>query len=125
MNKYGKFFLSFLPAISSKAKKSLMEKMRSWKITKISDRSLEQIAELINPTVRGWINYYGKFYKTALWLILNQTQIAIINWARKKFKICKNSFRKAFKLITKMKILNPNLFAHWSFWKQSRTVRAV
>ena len=31
-----------------------------------SDKSLNEMAEASNPVIRGWINYYGKFYKSAL-----------------------------------------------------------
>ena len=62
-NKHGKFFVSFLPAISNKAKSKIRETIRGWRIHLITWTSLGKIAEKVNPVLRGWYQYYGRFYK--------------------------------------------------------------
>ncbi|MBK7410059.1 MAG: hypothetical protein IPJ40_19610 [Saprospirales bacterium] len=49
-----------------KAKKKIGAVMRSWWATSRTDKSIEELARMINPYVQGWINYYGKFYKTGI-----------------------------------------------------------
>ena len=65
-SKHGKFFVSFLPAVSTKAKNKIRETIRGWRLHRMGRTSLKQVAEMINPVVRGWYEYYGRFYKTAL-----------------------------------------------------------
>jgi RNA-directed DNA polymerase len=65
-NKRGKFFVSFLPAISNAAAKKLREQIHDWRVHLKPDKSIEDLSRMFNPIVRGWINYYGRFYKS--WL---------------------------------------------------------
>lgn len=65
-NKYGKYFLNFLPAISDKAKKSIRKEVRSWKLQLKVDKSLEDISNMFNRKIQGWINYYGHFYRSEM-----------------------------------------------------------
>ena len=70
-NRRGKFFVSFLPAISNKAAKAVRETIRDWRLAATrNNQSLEDIARLVNPSVRGWVNYYGRFYRSALTPVL-------------------------------------------------------
>ena len=60
-------FISFLPGVSNKAAKSIRATIRSWRLGATrNNQSLEEIAKFVNPFVRGWVNYYGRFYKSAL-----------------------------------------------------------
>ena len=66
-NRRGKFFVSFLPAISDKAAKAIRETIRDWRLAATrNNQSLEEIAGLVNPSVRGWVNYYGRFYRSGV-----------------------------------------------------------
>jgi len=62
----GKYFINFSPAVSNKATKKMWRDMRSWRFHRRSDKSLEDLSRICNPIVRGWINYYGRFYRSAL-----------------------------------------------------------
>ena len=63
-NRWGKFFVSFLPAISNKAAKSIRTTIREWRMVAIrTNQSLVDLARLVNPSVRGWMNYYGRYYR--------------------------------------------------------------
>jgi len=61
-NKYGKYFTSFLPAISGKAQKAIRKKVRDWKLQLKSDKSLQDIANMFNSKIQGWLNHYTYFY---------------------------------------------------------------
>jgi RNA-directed DNA polymerase len=66
-NKWGKAFVNFLPAVSRDAVTTMGREIRSWRIAKRSDKSLTDLALMFNTIVQGWINYYGRFYKSMLY----------------------------------------------------------
>ena len=107
-------FLGFLPAISHKAIQHIQEKVRSWKIKTKTRLSLETIAKYWNPIVRGWIQYYGKFYASALHQVKEILDRMLIKWARDKYKSVRTSVKKASRLLQLMKQQDPTLFVHWS-----------
>src|SRR5664280_2149119 len=41
--------------------------VRFWHLGRRSDLSLNDLAEHMNPVLRGWIHYYGRYYKSALY----------------------------------------------------------
>jgi hypothetical protein len=65
-NARGQFFTSFSPAVSNTAAKAMRQQIRSWRLHRRTNWTLHQLAEAINPIVRGWINYYGRFYRWTL-----------------------------------------------------------
>jgi RNA-directed DNA polymerase len=69
-SKHGNFFVSFLPAVSDDAKKTIGREIRRWRINRRSDETITDLARFINPIVQGWINYYGRFYKSRLYPLL-------------------------------------------------------
>ncbi len=109
----GNLFRSFLPAISDKAIKKIVEKLKQWKIHSRTERSLSEIADICNSTIRGWQNYYGKFYKSALDKVLKCIDERLGKWASKKYNKFKSSNKKATKWIQSIKLRDKKLFAHW------------
>lgn len=67
-SRQGSLFVAFTPAISNKAAKSIRDTMRQWQIHRHTDTSLDDLAKMSNPVLKGWINYYGSFNKSALYL---------------------------------------------------------
>jgi hypothetical protein len=65
-NRKGGFFISFSPAVSDKALKAIRTEIRSWKLHLRSDRAIEDLSRMFDPIVRGWLQYYGRFYRSAL-----------------------------------------------------------
>ena len=64
-NRWGKYFVSFLPAISAKAAKAIRQTIREWRMASTrNNQRLEDLARVVNPVVRGWMNYYGRFYRS-------------------------------------------------------------
>jgi len=113
-NRWGKFFVSFLPAISTKAAKTIRATIREWRMA--SDRnnqSLEDLARLVNPTVRGWINYYGRFYRSKSVLVLRHLNEALAAWARRKFKRLRRRERASMHWLGRIARREPKLFVHW------------
>ena len=86
-NRWGKLFISFLPGVSNKAANSIRATIRSWRIGATrNNQSLEEIARFVNPFVRGWVNYYGRYYPSALTPVLRSLERSLVYWVRRKFK---------------------------------------
>jgi RNA-directed DNA polymerase len=109
----GNLFTSFLPAASAKASEKMRNVMRSWKIHRWTQLTIEELAKSFNPVLRGWIGYYGQFYRSRLASIFTQLDYALTRWARRKYKRLKCSQTKANAWIKRIARQNPRLFAHW------------
>ena len=113
MSPKGRRFKSFKPAASHKAIKKMFNEIRRMKVHLRIDMSIKEIAELINPKVRGWINYYGKFGKRSLSSFLFSLNRRIIKWIRFKYKRYKKSMGGASCWLKRVAKANPELFVHW------------
>lgn len=107
-------FSNWLPAVSKKAMKSMNEKMRGWTVLKTSGATIQEVAKKINPVLRGWINYYSKFYKTKLKDFMHIVNVKLASWARRKYKNLRTSEMKAIRWLHGISLRRPALFAHWS-----------
>ena len=113
-NRHGKLFISFLPGVSNKAAKSIRATIRSWRLGATrSNQSLEEIAKFVNPFVRGWVNYYGRFYKSALTPVLRELERSLAYWVRRKFKRFARHARRAVHWLGHVARREPNLFVLW------------
>jgi group II intron reverse transcriptase/maturase len=106
-------FACFLPAASPKALTSISRTVRRWALHHCSDKSLQDLAAMYNPCIRGWINYYSHFYKTQLRPTLKRIDLYVIRWARRKFKRLRRKTKGARDWFDRLRRANPTLFAHW------------
>jgi RNA-directed DNA polymerase len=113
-SKHGKHFVNFLPAASDDARKAISREIRSWHIVRRSDKSLSDLARMFNPIVRGWINYYGRFYKSWLYPVLRHLNDGLVRWAMRKYKRLHGHVRRAKRWLASVARRDPRLFAHWS-----------
>jgi RNA-directed DNA polymerase len=112
-NRWGKFFISFTPAVSNKAAKAMRSTLRSWALHNRSDKSLEDLARMFNPVIQGWINYFASFYKSALYPTLRQVDQVLARWAVRKYKKLHGHLRRARHWLARVARTRPRLFAHW------------
>lgn len=112
-NRMGKLFVGFMPAISNKAKKSICDAMRRWKMHRQTDKSLDELARVVNPVLRGWINYYGSFYKSALYRVFQHLNNVLVRWASRKYKRLRRNNHRARQWLQGLFHRQPKLFAHW------------
>jgi RNA-directed DNA polymerase len=117
-SRWNRYFVGFTPAVSNKAVKSIREVIRNWKIHLMSDKSIIDLSRMLNPVIRGWINYYGKYHKSALYSIFNQLNRALIKWAMRKYKKLRARQRKTYHWLGRIARKIPNIFAHWRFGAQ-------
>jgi len=105
-------FLGFLPALSRDALTAMGRQVRQWRLHLWTGRSLDELAKEMNPIVAGWINYYGRFYRSKLYPLLQRINTYLMRWAGRKYKRLLSYKRfKAwwFGIIDR----DPELFAHW------------
>ena len=114
--KDGVQFTSFLPAISKDALKKISAEIRSWRLHRWVSSDGGQIAELINPKIRGWMAYYGAFYRSALYPVLRRINTYLLRWVMNKYrKWC--TWKKATRALTQAAARRPQYFAHWAWVK--------
>ncbi len=112
-NRRGKVFINFTPAISNKAAKNIRQTARRWGWQNRSDKSLEDLARMFNPVIQGWINYYGCYYKSAMYPSLRHLQRRLVRWATRKYKRLRGHNRRAEQWLRRIARKQPWLFAHW------------
>ena len=112
-NKCGKVFLNFSPAMSDKAIKAMKSEIRGWRIHLRSDKTLEDIGRMFNPTIQGWINYYGQYYRSKVGYALRSLNCTLTRWAMRKYKRLRNHKRRAEHWLGRIAKKEPRLFAHW------------
>jgi RNA-directed DNA polymerase len=111
-NRQGQTFTSFLPAMS---RDKLIDKGREvhrWRLDLRTNGTLADLAEAINPIVRGWMNYWGHFYRSEMIPLLQRINTYLVRWARKKYKRLKG-FKRLKAWWDRVVQRVPNLFAHW------------
>jgi RNA-directed DNA polymerase len=107
-------FAAFLPAVSKDALKKMSGEVRAWRIHLHTGTELEDLAAWINPVVTGWMNYYGRYYRTALNGLLQRINTYLVRWARRKYKRLR-SYKKARKWWDGLTARQPRMFAHWAW----------
>ncbi len=106
-------FVSFSPAMSNKAKKAVGKKIRDWHFNRRSGTDLSGLAWEINAQVRGWINYYGAFYRSELYFLAKRIDEHIVRWAMQKFKRLRGRPLTAWARLDAARQRQPRLFVHW------------
>ncbi|MEL6276463.1 MAG: group II intron reverse transcriptase/maturase, partial [Bacteroidota bacterium] len=112
-NRWGKHFINFSPAVSETAKTKMRRQMRKWKLHLRTDKDLEDLSRMFNPILRGWIMYYGKYYKSAMYPVLKHLNRLLIRWATRKYKRLKRHKRRAAYWLGSVSRRQPKLFCHW------------
>jgi RNA-directed DNA polymerase len=110
----GKRFTAFLPAISKDALKRISGEVRRWRLHRRISHTFGDLARRINPIVRGWMRYYGAFYRSALHLFLQRINAYLMRWIRKKYKRLRG-YRKAKACWQRVTSQHPRWFAHWAW----------
>jgi len=113
-NRWGRHFVSFLPAMSTQAAKAVRRTIRQWRMASTrNNQTLEDLARLINPAVRGWMNYYGRFYRSKCVQALRYVNVALARWARRKFKRFRRRERASMHWLGRVARRDPSLFVLW------------
>ena len=109
----GTFFVGFCPAISDEAGKAIRDEIRSWTLHLSSDQAIEDLSRMFNPIIRGWLQYYGRYYRSAMYPSMRQLDRVLTRWASRKYKKLRRHKRRAAHWIARISRRAPKLFAHW------------
>jgi len=110
----GRLFLAFLPAISTDALKKISGEVRGWRLHRRVNHTFAELAKAINPIVRGWMNYYGQFRRSALYRLLARINAYLVRWIRNKYKRLKG-IKKAHAKLREITQRFPRMFADWQW----------
>jgi RNA-directed DNA polymerase len=113
-DKHGQAFCSFQPAVSKEALVKMGAVVRSWALHQRTALSADDLARWINPVVRGWMQYYGAFYRSALYPLLERINAYLMRWSRRKYKRLRG-FKSALRAWDQAVVSRPRFFAHWQW----------
>ncbi|MGB8385729.1 MAG: group II intron reverse transcriptase/maturase, partial [Dermatophilaceae bacterium] len=112
--KDGRKFTCFLPAISKEALKKISAEVRSWRLHRWVGSAGPEMAKLINPKIRGWMAYYGAFYRSELYPVLRRINTYLLRWLMNKYKKHR-TWKKAERVLAEAATARPRYFAHWAW----------
>lgn len=124
MNRAGKLFVSFSPAVSNKAAKAMRNRIRRWKLHRRNDLALSDLARWVQPVVRGWVRYYGRFNPSALHRALRTFDRLLVRWAQRKYRRLKGHRMRAWDWLNRLYNREPTLFPHWGLCGNGWTIGA-
>jgi len=111
--KRNSLFVSFTPAVSAKALKTMRQTTRRLNYRNRTDLSLRDISRLHNPVLRGWVAYYGKFYPSALNPVFRHFNKTLVAWAMRKYRRLKGHKTRTSRFLEGVAVKQPYLFVHW------------
>jgi hypothetical protein len=109
----GERFVGFRPAISRTAAQAIRQVIRDWRRESKTHLQLGDLAAFTNASVRGWMNYYGRFYRSACVRVLHHLNLALVRWVRRKYKRVRRRWRAAESWLARVARRDPSLFVLW------------
>lgn len=114
-NRTGKVGINFIASASKKSNKGFRSKIKAMKIHKKTGCKIDIIAEMLNPIIRGWINYFSRYNPVAIKYTLEYIENRIIKWAMRKFKRFRGHRLRAISWLKEVRIREVGLFVHWKY----------
>jgi len=105
--------VNFAPAVSRDALKEMRQTIRGWHIQLKNDKELDDLSNMFNPVLRGWMNYYGRFYSSAMSPVWQHVNGFLVRWLMRKYKSLAWHKRGARKTLGKLAERSPAAFVHW------------
>jgi RNA-directed DNA polymerase len=113
-NRGGGYFTGFLPAMSTEALKAKGDELRTMGVHRRTTLSLDDLARWLNPIVAGWMQYYGRFYRSAMYPLLHRVSFYLRRWAGKKYRRLR-TYKRFKRWWTGLIERVPGLFAQWKW----------
>jgi RNA-directed DNA polymerase len=108
-------FVNFTPAVSNAALRCMRQKVRELNFRNRTQMELKDIARQLNPILRGWIEYYGRYSPSALYPLYRHVNMTLVAWAMRKYRrLKKRKTRASVWLEGYAEKKCPRLFVHWS-----------
>jgi RNA-directed DNA polymerase len=112
-SRHGQIFTGFTPAVSRQAMKTMRQSLRQRRMFKHSELSLDELAALLAPPLRGWMAYYCRFRGSEFQTVADYIDHSIVRWAMRKYKRLRGHKFRAFAWLDRLKRKSPALFPHW------------
>ena len=109
----GALYLGYDCAISISSKKRIAATMKTLDIEHLTHKSIVGVAQFLEPYIRGWVNYYGKFRLWEMNPLFQLLRRRLVMWARKRYKRYKTSVNRAYRWLERVKDQFPTLFYQW------------
>jgi len=106
-------FVSFTPAASKTAMKSMRAKIREQGFQRKTELELSDIAKIVNPVLRGWMEYYGRYQPSILHSVFRHFNRKLVRWTMRKYKRFRGQKTNAAIYLQEIAKKQPQLFAHW------------
>lgn len=113
VDKYGRVYVNFSPGVSREALKTMRQTVRGWHLQLMCDRELSDLSKMFGPVLRGWANYYGRFYPTALKPLWRQVNDYLVRWMQRKYKSLSRGLIRAARALGRLAESAPHSFVHW------------
>jgi len=113
VDKYGRVYVNFSPGVSREALKTMRQTVRGWHLQLMCDRELSDLSNMFGPILRGWANYYGRFYPTALKSLWRQVNEYLVRWMQRKYKSLARGIVRAARALGCLAESAPRSFVHW------------
>ncbi len=111
----GVTFTGFLPAVSPGKLTAMSRRAASWRLHRRVNLTLDDLAEEVNPVMRGWLAYYAAFYPDAVTPLCHRIDLHLVRWARWKYKRLERSGPRARTWLRGVRSREPELFVHWRY----------
>lgn len=109
----GEVFTSFLPAVSPEALKKMRATIRSWRLGEHALLPMQDIARFINPILRGWWQYYGRFYRTEMFKLFKYLDERLAYYLRRKYRDLWGHKGQSLRRLNRISRQNPKWLVHW------------
>ena len=113
VDKYGRVYVNFSPAVSRDAMKAMRQRVRGWHLQLKCDKELSDLSSMFGPVLRGWANYYGRFYPTALKPLWRHVNDYLVRWMQRKYKRLARGVIRAVRALGRLAEQAPRSFVHW------------
>jgi RNA-directed DNA polymerase len=113
VDKYGRVYVNLSPAVSREAMKAMCQTVRGWHLQLKCDKDLSDLAKMFGPVLRGWSNYYGRFYASAMRPLWRSVNAYLVRWMQRKYKRLARGVPRASRALGRLAERAPHSFVHW------------
>lgn len=113
VDKYGRVYVNFSPGVSRDALTAMRQTVRGWHLQLMNDKELGDLSNMFGPVLRGWSNYYGRFYPSALKPLWRHVNDYLVRWIQRKYKRLARGVTRAARALGRVAERTPGAFVHW------------
>ena len=112
----GQHFTSFIPSVSAKSMLKMRERIRTWRLGDHALLNLEDIRRFINPILKGWWQYYGRFYKSAMFRLFKYLDERLAAYLRRKYRNLFGHKGQSLRKLNEIAKTHPSWLIHWKIY---------